>query len=111
MGRFTVPYRFHDAFAYGSAVLIVAAGWLIRHEIAQRGLGTVRPAPAMARTAVTAPVIADTAVTVPVLADAMTPEWAMADRGSPAEPGSLEETFDAFTPRSVAAGQGRGVRA
>jgi Glycosyltransferase family 87 len=131
MGRFTVPYRFHDAFAYGSAVLIVAAGWLIRHEIARRGLGITRPAPVMAGTAVTAPVMAGTAVTAPVmagsavtapvmagtavtapvLADAMTSEWAMADRGSHAELGSLEDTFDAFTPRSVTAGQGRGVRA
>jgi len=41
MGRFTVPYRLHDAVAYGVPVLVVAAGWLVRRALAQRGLRVV----------------------------------------------------------------------
>ena len=37
MGRYTVPYRLHDAVAYGIPVLVVAAGWLVRRELARRG--------------------------------------------------------------------------
>lgn len=34
--RFYVPGRLHDAVAYGLPLLVVGAGWLIRHELAKR---------------------------------------------------------------------------
>src|SRR5580700_12099966 len=47
MGRLTVPYRLHDAVAYGVPLVVVAVGWLIRHELARRaGLGEPLPATA-----------------------------------------------------------------
>jgi hypothetical protein len=124
MGRFTVPYRFHDAFAYGMAVLIVAAGWLIRYEIARRGLGTTRPAPVLASSAVTAPVMAGSAVTAPVMAvTAVTADPAGRaasavpvgattgnNGGSVTSPGSPDDSFDAFTPGSVSVRRRPGVR-
>jgi hypothetical protein len=131
MGRFTVPYRFHDAFAYGSAVLIVAAGWLIRHEIARRGLGTARLAPVMAGPAVTAPVLASSAVTAAALPGSAVTTAALpgsavtADTAARAEfavpvgattpangdpLGSDEDQFDAFAPRSASVRRRPGVR-
>jgi hypothetical protein len=52
MGRLTVPYRYHDAFAYGVPVLIVLAGWLVRRELARRGARRTEPVPVMAGAAV-----------------------------------------------------------
>jgi hypothetical protein len=37
MGRYTPPWHVEDAIAYGVPVLVVAAGWLIRRELARRG--------------------------------------------------------------------------
>ena len=45
MGRLTIPAGYHDAFAYGVAVLIVLAGWLVRRELARRGVGRIEPVP------------------------------------------------------------------
>jgi hypothetical protein len=36
LGRYIIPYRFVDAVAYGVPVVVVAAGWLVRHRIAGR---------------------------------------------------------------------------
>jgi len=58
MGRFTVPSRFHDAFAYGVPVLIVAAGWLVRQGLARRRAVLPGPVPVTAGPAATAPVAA-----------------------------------------------------
>ena len=58
MGRYTVPWRLVDAVAYGVPLLVVAAGWLIRHELARRA-GTGGPLPAIAE----AEVIPEAAVT------------------------------------------------
>jgi Glycosyltransferase family 87 len=44
MGRLTVPYQYHDAVAYGVPVLIAAASWLVRREIARRGAVSTVPA-------------------------------------------------------------------
>jgi hypothetical protein len=49
LGRFTPPPRLVNAIAYGIPVVIVAAGWLIRRELAGRRAGT---APAGAAPAV-----------------------------------------------------------
>jgi Glycosyltransferase family 87 len=48
LGSLTLPYRYHDAIGYGVPVLIVAAGWLVRHAMARRGAspGGARPATA-----------------------------------------------------------------
>jgi hypothetical protein len=53
MGRYTVPHRLVDAAAYGIPVVVVAAGWLVRyqlarHGLARHGLARSRPQPAAA---------------------------------------------------------------
>jgi hypothetical protein len=52
MGRYTPPPHLIDAVAYGTPVLVVAAGWLVRYELARRGAGITRPLPATAVPAV-----------------------------------------------------------
>ncbi len=112
MGRFTVPYRFHDAFAYGTAVLIVAAGWLIRHEIARRGLVTVRRAPAIAGQAVAAPVLAGSAVAADTAELAVPVGATTSANGDPVAITSVsdEDHFDVFAPRSASVRRLPGVR-
>jgi Glycosyltransferase family 87 len=38
MGRYTPPWRLVNAIAYGVPLMVVAAGWLIRRELARREL-------------------------------------------------------------------------
>ena len=57
LGRYNVPSRLHDAIAYGVPVLVVAAGWLIRHELAGRA-ATAAPLPVAAQSAVAEPTVA-----------------------------------------------------
>ena len=52
LGRYTPPGRLNDAIGYGMPLVIVAVGWLIRHELARR-TGISEPLPAMAEPAVT----------------------------------------------------------
>ncbi|MGH3233764.1 MAG: glycosyltransferase 87 family protein [Streptosporangiaceae bacterium] len=67
MGRYTVPWRLVDAVAYGVPLLVVAAGWLIRRELARRAdIGEPLPAIAEAEVAPEA---------------AVTPRLAMLDGG------------------------------
>jgi hypothetical protein len=48
MGRYTPPSHLQDAIAYGVPVLVVAAGWLIRRELAGRVAAPAGgPAPAI----------------------------------------------------------------
>ena len=61
LGRLTPPYRYHDAIAYGVPVLIVAVGWLIRHERARRAV----PIPVTPATPAVSPVPAAPTVTTP----------------------------------------------
>ncbi len=68
MGRYTLPGRLIDAAAYGIPIVVVAAGWLVRYELARRGLGSTSPRPATAEPAVTSG-LAVTAVTAQVAAD------------------------------------------
>ena len=67
LGRYHVPGPLHDAVAYGVPLVVVAAGWLIRNELARRAALGVEPA-------VTEPV--ERAAAEPVLAGAevTTPE-------------------------------------
>jgi hypothetical protein len=51
LGRYTPPWRLEDAIAYGVPLVIVAVGWLIRHELARRA-GIGEPLPVMAEPAV-----------------------------------------------------------
>ncbi|MGD0603323.1 MAG: glycosyltransferase 87 family protein [Streptosporangiaceae bacterium] len=62
MGKYTLPYRLVDAAAYGIPVLVVAAGWLVRYQLARRDLGRTSPLPATAEPAAT-PGLAATSVT------------------------------------------------
>jgi Glycosyltransferase family 87 len=57
LGRFNIPWRLHDAVAYGVPLLIVAAGWLIRNELARRAVPAA-PVPAVADAAIAEPVAA-----------------------------------------------------
>jgi Glycosyltransferase family 87 len=52
LGRYTPPSHLIDAVAYGTPVLVVAGGWLVRYELARRGAGITRPLPATAVPAV-----------------------------------------------------------
>jgi hypothetical protein len=40
LGGLSLPYRYHDAIGYGVPVVIVAAGCLVRYEIARRATVT-----------------------------------------------------------------------
>ena len=53
LGRFNIPWRLHDAIAYGMPLLIVAAGWLIRNELARRAVAA-EPVAAVADAAIAA---------------------------------------------------------
>ena len=66
MGLLTIPHKYHDAFAYGMALLVVLAGWLVRRELGRRGI--VRPE----RVPVPVPVMADSAVAGLVAASPVT---------------------------------------
>jgi Glycosyltransferase family 87 len=47
LGQYTPPWRLEDAIAYGTPLVIVAVGWLIRHELARRA-DISEPLPVMA---------------------------------------------------------------
>jgi hypothetical protein len=63
-GRYHVPARLHDAVAYGVPVLVVGAGWLIRHELARRApaVGPAATGPAAAEPAAAEPAAAEPAL-------------------------------------------------
>jgi len=42
LGGYPIPYRFVDAVAYGVPVVVVAAGWVVRHRLARRELVPIR---------------------------------------------------------------------
>jgi hypothetical protein len=54
MGRYTPPRNIENAIAYGVAILVVAAGWLIRRELARR---SELPAEAVSSEAVPAGIV------------------------------------------------------
>jgi Glycosyltransferase family 87 len=140
IGRYTVPYRLHLAVAYGVPVLVVAAGWLVRRALAGRGLGVTRrgfgiagTAPVLASPAVTA--APDAAASIAVTPEAVAPALAearpvaglagaspvaglagarpvagFAEARSVAGLAAPDDSFDAFSPRPVPAGEPRDVR-
>jgi hypothetical protein len=62
LGRYTPPWRLVNAIAYGIPLLIVAAGWLIRRELAARAARAARaPGSAPAEAAPAAPEAASAA--------------------------------------------------
>ena len=63
LGRYTPPWRLDNAIAYGVPLMVVAVGWLVRHELARRSY-VGEPLPA------TAPAAADAAVANPAEAAA-----------------------------------------
>src|ERR1035441_8462178 len=73
-----LPSRLVDAAAYGIPVLVVAGGWLVRYELARRGVGSTRPLPATAEPAAT-PGLAVAAVTALVAANASQVDASQAD--------------------------------
>jgi hypothetical protein len=87
--RYPIPGRLHDAIAYGVPLLVVGAGWLIRHELARR-------APVVAE-----PVIAEPTVAEPTVAEPAPMEPAVAE-SAPMEPAVAESAPVAAMP--VAAG-------
>ena len=60
MGRYTPPYRFIDAIAYGVPTLVVAAAWLARRNLARRDPARRGSVPAEPRPAELAAVPAET---------------------------------------------------
>ena len=61
-GRYFTQWQLRDAIAYGVPLLVVGAGWLIRHELARR-------APAVAEPVVAEPVPAEPVPAEPVPAE------------------------------------------
>jgi glycosyl transferase family 87 len=61
MGRYTPPIRLVNAIAYGIPLVIVAAGWLIRRELAARAARAARPALAGSAPAVAVPAVPEAA--------------------------------------------------
>jgi hypothetical protein len=70
--RYFLPWRLHDAFAYGVPLVVVGAGWLIRNELAKRAALAAEPAAAVP--VATEPVVADRVVADRVVADRVVAE-------------------------------------
>jgi hypothetical protein len=96
--RYFLPWRLHDAVAYGVPLVVVGAGWLIRTGLARRTALAVQPAvtePAVTEPAVTEPAAAEPLVTGPVAAlpaatETLATETLVAEP-VPAEPVPAEE--------------------
>jgi len=62
LGRYTPPWRLVDAIAYGVPCVVVAAGWLVRRELARRAdIAWLWPAMAAPSTAAPSPAAPSTA--------------------------------------------------
>jgi hypothetical protein len=78
-GRYHIPGRLHDAIAYGVPLLVVGAGWLIRHELARRAPAVE---PAAAEPAVAEPVAVEPALAQPVADESAPAEAAPTETGA-----------------------------
>jgi Glycosyltransferase family 87 len=65
--RYFLPWRLHDAVAYGVPLVVVGAGWLIRNELAKRA--PLAAAPEVAETTAAEPVVTEPVVTESVAAE------------------------------------------
>jgi hypothetical protein len=65
--RYFLPWRLHDAVAYGVPLVVVGAGWLIRNELAKRAALAAQPE--VAETAITQTAAAEPVVTEPVVTE------------------------------------------
>jgi hypothetical protein len=76
--RYYIPPRLQDAIAYGVPLVVVAAGWLIRNNLAQRAAVTAEPMLAE-------PMLAEPMAAEPVTAEPVTvaPEGAAAEVAEP----------------------------
>jgi hypothetical protein len=70
--RYFLPWRLHDAFAYGVPLVVVGTGWLIRNELAKRA--ALAAEPAAAEPVATEPVVAEPVVADRVVADRVVAE-------------------------------------
>ena len=68
--RYYIPWRLHDAIAYGVPLVVVGAGWLIRHELARRAPVVAEPVVAEPVVAVAEAAPAEAPLAGPVLAEA-----------------------------------------
>jgi len=84
LGRYTPPWRLVDAVAYGVPCVVVAVGWLVRHELARRA-DIAEPLPATAPPATAPPASALPASALPATALAATALPATAEPAEPAE--------------------------
>jgi len=71
--RYYIPPRLQDAIAYGVPLVVVAAGWLIRNNLAQRTAVTAEPM-------LTEPMLAEPMAAEPVT---VAPEGAAAEVAEP----------------------------
>jgi len=83
LGRYSIPWRLHDAIGYGVPLLIVAAGWLIRHELAGRAVAA-GPLSTVAEPTVAEPTVAEPTVAAALHAEVLVPD---AGPGVVREPG------------------------
>jgi len=97
MGRYVPPLRLADAIAYGVPLMVVAGGWLVRHELARRSyIGEPLPATASAD--------ADAAVADP--AEAAAGQLTVADAaGNLAGEAGPRPVFAADADREIGAGR------
>ena len=65
--RYFLPWRLHDAVAYGVPLVVVGAGWLIRNELAKRA--PLAAEPVAVETAVTETVVTESVAAEPVPAE------------------------------------------
>jgi hypothetical protein len=70
--RYFLPWRLHDAVAYGVPLVVVGAGWLIRNELAKRA--PLAAAPEVAETTAAEPVVTEPVVTEPVVTESVAAE-------------------------------------
>jgi len=115
LGRFTPPWRLVNAIAYGVPLVVVAIGWLIRHELARRelarGADATRPAPLAdvpVESATAAAVPAESMLAGPALAGSL-PTRPVRNRPGPAETRPAETMPAGFAPAGSAADMGREV--
>ena len=87
LGRYTPPWRLVNGIAYGIPVVIVAAGWLIRRELAARA-ATTGPVPAAAGPAAAGPAAAGPALAEPAAGTSALARAVLAEEG--AEPAGRE---------------------